>query len=83
MSNPTRQQIIDKAIADKTFRAKLLSNPKQTIEEEIGENFRPSVKVTIVQEDADNIYYVLPVSKGTMQAMPDSWFIDDHPGTEP
>jgi hypothetical protein len=83
MSNPTRRQIIERAQTDPTFRAKLISDPKAVIEEALGEKFRPTVKVTVLQEDPDTIYYVLSVRKKNIQGMPDSWFVSDHPGTEP
>ncbi|HPE56185.1 MAG TPA: hypothetical protein PK904_07295 [Bacteroidales bacterium] len=80
----TRSEIIQKALKDSDFKAKLLSNPKKTIEEETGEQFRDSVKVHIIQEDFNNIYYTIPnVVKDDIQDIPDGWFIKSDTGTEP
>jgi hypothetical protein len=67
----TRQQfearIISKAWKDEAFRKRLLEDPKAVMAEELASlhekaNLPDNVKVTVVEETADQIYLVLPMS---------------------
>lgn len=67
MSNKTRrdvdQEIANKAASDPKFRKQFLSNPKAVLSE-MGYDVRDSIKVNVVEEDASNVYVVLPKAKG-------------------
>ena len=67
----TRQQfearIISKAWKDEAFRKRLLEDPKAVMAEELASlhekaNLPDNVKVTVVEETADQIYLVLPMN---------------------
>ena len=67
----TRQQfearIISKAWKDEAFRKRLLADPKAVMAEELASlhekaNLPDNVKVTVMEETADQIYLVLPMN---------------------
>lgn len=53
-------RLIAKAQADESFRQALLSNPKATIEAELGAIMPEGLQVKVVEETADTLYLVLP-----------------------
>ncbi len=59
-------QLIAKAQADQAFRQALLSDPKATIEKELGGSLSESVSIKVVEETADTLYLVLPAAEGEL-----------------
>jgi hypothetical protein len=59
-------QLIAKAQADESFRQALLSNPKATIQKEMGGTLPEGLQVKVVEETADTLYLVLPVAEGEL-----------------
>ncbi len=57
-----RSELIEKADNDSEFRARLLTDPKSTVADEFGLNLPDSFKVHVVEDDAENAYFVLPPS---------------------
>ncbi len=57
---PVRQQIVDKAMADPAFKKALLDNPKDALEKELGVSIPPNVRISVLQENVDHLYLVLP-----------------------
>ncbi|ANS73383.1 NHLP leader peptide family natural product precursor [Paenibacillus yonginensis] len=55
-----QSQLIQKAWQDPTFKSKLLSDPKGTIQEFLGISLPDHIKVRTVEENADEFYLVLP-----------------------
>jgi hypothetical protein len=58
--------IIAKAQADESFRQALLSNPKPTIEKELGGTLPESLQLKVVEESADTLYLVLPAAESQL-----------------
>jgi hypothetical protein len=56
------RRLIEKSLEDDDFRQRLLSDPKSTVEEELGTRLPEEVRVVAVEETADTIYLVLPSS---------------------
>ena len=55
-----RAHIIGKATEDETFRSKLLSDPKSSIEEELGITIPDGVTVQVHENTTQNVHLVLP-----------------------
>ena len=62
MKNPDeiRAHIIGKATEDETFRSKLLSDPKSSIEEELGITIPDGVTVQVHENTTQHVHLVLP-----------------------
>ena len=63
MDNNRKQmeaEIIAEAIANQEFRQALISNPKAALEAEYEITIPDSIKVSVLQESADQMYLVLP-----------------------
>lgn len=58
-----RRQITDKAVGDADFRNALLSNPKQTISQELGVDLPEDLEVVVHESDPKTLYLALPVSE--------------------
>lgn len=61
------QKIIEQAWADEAYKERLISHPKEVLEEELKEidpnfHFGENVNVHIITEDPENIYIVIPTS---------------------
>jgi len=54
------EKIIAKATKDETFRANLLSSPKETLETELGISIPDAINVKVLEEDKNSFYLVLP-----------------------
>lgn len=55
------QKIVARAWEDPKYKKKLLSDPASVIAEELGvASLPPEMKVTVVEEDDENLYLVLP-----------------------
>lgn len=60
-----QSQVIEKAWQDPSFKAKLLSNPKEAIQEALGVTLPEHIKIKAVEENSDEFYVVLPPSPST------------------
>ena len=60
-----REQLIAKAAEDETFRARLLSDPKAAVSEELGVSIPPGYTLKVHEEAVDTSHLVLPPS-GTL-----------------
>ena len=71
--NEMREKIADKAATDADFRARLLSDPKGTIEEELSVAIPASLSIEVHEESAATAHLVLPpdskLSAGDLQAV--------------
>jgi hypothetical protein len=56
------QQIVERATTDSDFRQKLISDPKGTLEGELGVSLPAGVNVQVLEESASDYYIVLPAS---------------------
>jgi hypothetical protein len=56
------QGLIQKSLEDDSFRQQLLADPRATIEQELGARLPEDMRVEAVEETADTIYLVLPIS---------------------
>jgi hypothetical protein len=59
-------RLIAKAQADEPFRQALLSNPRATIEKELGGTMPEGFQVKVVEETANTLYLVLPTAEGQL-----------------
>ena len=62
----TEKRIIEKTIKDPGFREKLKSDPKGTLEEELGGSLPDGINIHLNEEDANNIHITLPHSQGEL-----------------
>lgn len=56
--NDAEQQIVDRAMSDPDFRARLLENPRQAIQDELGTTLQATIRV--VEEQPGEVVLVLP-----------------------
>lgn len=56
----TRQEIMARAAEDSSFRNQLKSDPKGTLERELGGTLPDNVKISVLEETPDQVYVVLP-----------------------
>ncbi len=68
-----RGHLMEKATADEAFRARLLSDPKGAIEEELGLAVPASLSIEVHEESAGTAHLVLPpsskLSEGDLRAV--------------
>ena len=57
-----RERLIEKATADETFRARLLADPKETVQDELGLQAPEGFTLMVHEETADTSHLVLPPS---------------------
>ena len=57
-----RERLIAKAAEDETFRARLLADPKDAVQEELGVNIPDGFTLEVHEEAADISHLVLPPS---------------------
>ena len=55
-----RERLIEKAITDEAFRARLLADPHAAIKEELGVTVPPGFTVKVHEDLADTSHLVLP-----------------------
>lgn len=55
--------IVSDAVKDEAFRKELISNPKATIEKKLQGELPGNLKVTVLEESADQMYLVVPVNE--------------------
>jgi hypothetical protein len=58
------RRIVDRALADAAFRARLLESPREAVADELGVELPPGLDVVVVEERPDRIAIVLPVDVG-------------------
>ncbi len=61
--------IISIAMHDQHFREELMSNPKETLERELGISFPPNVEIEMHQDTPTTIHLVLPLQPKTGSLM--------------
>ena len=71
MAEQTKRQQLEmhlagRALQDPDFRARLLEDPKRTIEEEIGLHFPATLSIKIHEERLNELHVVLPVDLETL-----------------
>jgi hypothetical protein len=54
------QKIIEKAMKDESFRKQLIEDPKFVIEKETGIKIPASLNVTVLEENPQTFYLILP-----------------------
>src|ERR671921_202372 len=54
------RRLIERSLEDESFRQRLVEDPKETVERELGTCLPEDVRVVAVEESADTIYLVLP-----------------------
>ena len=59
-SKAMRMRIVDRASGDADFRARLLSDPKGAVEEELGVSIPASMSVEVHEDDGMTAHLVLP-----------------------
>ena len=57
-----RERLIEKATADETFRARLLADPKNAVQDELGVQVPDGFTIKVHEEAADTSHLVLPPS---------------------
>lgn len=59
----SREELIAKAMEDLDFRARLKSDPRGTLERELGVPVPAGMEITVLEQSPKHAYVVLPVSK--------------------
>ena len=57
-----RERLIEKAVEDETFRARLLAEPKETVQDELGIEAPEGFTLMVHEETANTSHLVLPPS---------------------
>ena len=57
-----KDQVVEKALKDETFRNKLKDDPKGTMEEMLGVKMPEKINLSLHQEDPENVHIVIPHS---------------------
>ena len=75
MAEQTKRQQLEmhlagRALQDPDFRARLLEDPKRTIEEEIDLHFPATLSIKIHEEKLNELHVVLPIGLETLGALP-------------
>ena len=61
--------IVSIAMHDQAFREELVSNPKETLERELGITFPPEVEIEMHEDTLTTIHLVLPLKPKTGSLM--------------
>jgi Nitrile hydratase, alpha chain len=59
-ADDAQQRIVDRAMRDPDFRARLLENPQQAIQEELGTSLTTATTIRVVEEQPGEVVLVLP-----------------------
>lgn len=59
------KRLIEKAMKDELFRDQLKTDPRGTIERELGITIPPSINLTVMEETPQTVYLVLPDPGGS------------------
>lgn len=54
------RRLVERSLEDESLRERLLSDPKDALEEELGIRLPDNIEIRTVEETADTIYLVLP-----------------------
>jgi len=54
------QRIVQRSLEDDAFRQQLLADPKAAVEQELGTQLPPGIRVEAVEEAPDTVYLVIP-----------------------
>ncbi len=54
--------LINKALEDEVFKRQLMSNPKATIEKEMGEKLPEGLEIEVLEQQPEKLYLVLPLN---------------------
>ena len=57
-----RERLLEKAVEDETFRARLLADPKETVQDELGIEAPEGLTLMVHEETANTSHLVLPPS---------------------
>lgn len=72
-SEEMRARIVDKAAEDADFRARLLDDPKGTLEQELGVAIPAALSIEVHEESGETAHLVLPpdsrLGEGDLQAV--------------
>ncbi len=55
-----RRRLIERSVEDEELRRRLLSDPKATVEQELGAKLPEGIEIRAVEETPETIYLVLP-----------------------
>jgi hypothetical protein len=54
------RRLIEKSVQDEAFRQRLIEDPKEALEQELGARLPKELRIMVVEETQDTIYLVLP-----------------------
>lgn len=54
------QALIQRSLADESFRERLLTEPRVTIEQELGRKLPADLEIRVLEETPDTLYLVMP-----------------------
>jgi hypothetical protein len=63
------QQLIEKAMKDESFRKQLIKNPGAAIEAETGKKIPETMKIKVLEEDAQTVYLILPYCRANEEVL--------------
>ena len=56
------QRIVQRSLDDDAFRQQLLADPRAAVEQELGTQLPSGIRVQVVEESADTVFLVIPLS---------------------
>ena len=56
------QRIVQRSLEDDAFRQQLLADPRAAVEQELGSQLPSGIRVQVVEETADTVFLVIPLS---------------------
>ncbi len=62
-----RQRLIERSAQDEELRQRLLSDPKGTVEQELGATLPEGIEIRAVEETPETVYLVLPPKASAVQ----------------
>ena len=62
-----RQSLIERSAEDEELRQRLLTDPKATVERELGTSLPEGIEIRAIEETPETIYLVLPPRASTSQ----------------
>ena len=60
MGSEAQQRVVDRAVRDPDFRTRLLENPQEAIQEELGIPISSATTIRVVEEQPGELVLVLP-----------------------
>lgn len=61
------KEIIEKALADTSFKQCLMNNPSKAISEVMGISIPEGISIEVLEEKPNRLYLVLPVDKSELE----------------